>query len=150
MTRVSKHKIDKAVEQEIFHLFWDSISKLRNASEVSSFFSDLLTDTEEMMLSKRFAVAILLLRNKRPVDITTSLRVTYTTVGSVASWLKNAKPQTINLLKRIVKIQNWQKVTDHLEGLLDQLPPSYGSDWQAAGKEKWERTKNRASRQSLR
>lgn len=150
MSRVSKRKLDKKVEEEIFHLFWESVSKLHNASEVSSFFSDFLSDTEEMMLAKRFAVAILLLRGKRPVDITSSLHVTYTTVGTVASWLKNAKSKTQNSLKRIIKIQNWQSVIDRLEGLLDQLPPDYGSNWQAAGQAKWERTKDRSARQSIR
>lgn len=150
MPRISKYKLDKDIELEMFRQFWRSVSKLQDSSQVASFFSDLLTDTEEVMLAKRFTVAVLLLRGKRPVDISQALHVTYSTIGSVAGWVKNAKPQTRKLLQEIIHESNWQGLLDRIDELLDKLPPRYGTNWAEAGKDKWERVKNRASRRSLR
>lgn len=134
----------------MFKQFWVGISKLRDASQVSSFLSDFLTDTEEVMLAKRFTVAVLLLKGKRPVDIVGALHVTYTTVGSVASWVKNAKPHTRAILERIIHEQSWQALLDRVEEVLDKLPPAYHTSWSRVGKEKWNRKMDRASRGALR
>lgn len=150
MPQISRYKLDKALETEMFRQFWSSLSALRNASAVSSFFSDLLTSTEEMMLAKRFTVAVLLSRGKRPVDIKRTLHVTDTTICSVNSWLKNVKPQTNQIIQRIIKESDWQKVLDRFEELLDQLHPAYHTDWTQAGKDKWKRKMERSTRQSLR
>ena len=150
MPQVSKYLLDKSLEEEMFRQFWISLSRLHDAGTVSSFFSDLLTDTEEIMLAKRFTIAVLLLRGRRPVDITSTLHVAYSTVNSVGAWLKNAKPKTQRLLESIVKDSNWQKILDRIEALLDELPPQYGTNWQRAGREKWQRKTERATRQSLR
>jgi uncharacterized protein YerC len=137
--------------QEIFRLFWSSLAKLHSTSEISSFFSDLLTDTEEIMLAKRFMIAILLLRGKKPVEITKTLNVTYTTIGSVGAWLKNAKPETRLVLNRILGEQDWEKLLDRIDKIFDELPSSiHGSDWSRIGNEKWNRTLERNTRSSLR
>lgn len=150
MPRVSRFKLNKDIETEMFRQFWDSLSQLRNAEQVSAFFSDLLTDTEEMMLAKRFTTAVLILKGKRPVEISQTLHITYSTIGSVASWLKNAKPHTKKMLQKLIQTNNWQDFLDHIDEFLNQLPPRYGTNWQQAGKQKWERTKERVTRQALR
>ncbi|MCL5675843.1 MAG: Trp family transcriptional regulator [Patescibacteria group bacterium] len=150
MPRVSRFKLDKDIETEMFHQFWESLSQLHSAEQVSAFFSDILTDTEEMMLAKRFTTALLILKGKRPVEIVQTLHITYSTIGSVASWLKNAKPHTRKILQNFIQTNNWQEFLDRIDEFLDQLPPRYGTNWQQAGKQKWERTKERAARQALR
>ena len=129
MTQVSKYPLKKEVEHELFSLFWNSISDLRTKSSVSEFFSDLLTDTEEIMLAKRFAVAILLFQGKKPIDIAMSIHVSYSMIRGVSSWLDRATPNTIDLLERVVKHQAWQSIADSLDESIDLLPPRRGSDW---------------------
>jgi uncharacterized protein YerC len=150
MPKVSHIRIDKNLEAEMFRQFWHSLSQLNDSVKVSSFFSDLLTDTEEIMLAKRFTVAVLLLRGKRPVDIARTLHVTYSTIGSVASWVKNAKPQTRKILQQLIDNTEWQVILDRIDELLDKLPPTVHSDWKKAGKEKWQRTMERQTRKTLR
>ncbi|MCL4360642.1 Trp family transcriptional regulator [Patescibacteria group bacterium] len=150
MPQVSKYPLDRYLKNQIFRQFWVSISQLHTADDVSSFLSDLLSDTEEIMLAKRFTIAVLILRGKRPVEISGILHVSYSTIRSVASWLKNAKPRTRTMLLKITKTDSWQKVMDVLDAVLDELPPRYGTNWSRAGKEKWQRALERASRQSLR
>ncbi len=150
MPQVSKYKLDKTLEDEMFRQFWLSLSSLGDASAVSSFFSDLLTSTEEVMLAKRFTVAVLILRGRRPVDIKQTLHVTDTTICSVASWLKNVKPRTKEVLQFIIKDASWQKILDRIDSLLDALPPGYGTNWSRVGKERRERRMDRVSRLALR
>lgn len=102
------------------------------------------------MLAKRFAIAVLLLRGKNQKEITKMLHVSFSGTGSVANWLKNAKPKTRTAIERIISESNWEELSDKIEALFDKLPPRYGTDWSKAGKEKWERTKKRAARQVFR
>lgn len=150
MTQISKYPLDGDTEKEMFRKFWQSLTSLRDADSVASFFSDFLTDTEEIMLAKRFTVAMLLLHGRQPRDIKRILHVSNSTTGSVASWLKNAKPRTLITLERIIKENKWEAFIDKIECLLDELPPIYGTDWQAVGKAKWQRKMERSSRESLR
>ncbi len=150
MPQISRKKLDKTIETEMFSQFWESLSALQDSVHIASFFSDLLTDTEKIMLAKRFTIAVLLLRGKRAVEIKDTLHVTNSTIGSVGSWLKNAKPQTKNALQRIIKEGNWQALLDRVEALLDELPPAYGTNWSEAGKAKWKRKMERASWRTLR
>jgi uncharacterized protein YerC len=150
MPQVSKYRLDKDLETQMFQKFWVSVARLQDASMVSSFFSDLLSDTEAVMLAKRFTIAILLLRGKRPVEIKSILHVTYSTIGSVSSWVKNAKPKTRLLLEQIIKEGKWESFLDSIDGMLEKLPPRYNSDWVAAGKAKWKKKRERQARQSIR
>jgi|SRR3989344_2714864 len=134
----------------MFKQFWSSLAKINNASKASEFFSDLLTRSEEMMLAKRFAAAILLIRGKSPTEIKNSIHLTYTTIGSVASWVKNAKPKTKEILLAFSKEKDWETIIDKIESLLDKLPPRFGTNWSEAGKKKWQRMKDRAARNNLR
>lgn len=150
MVQLSKYKLDKALDEEMFRQFWLSLSSLGDAATVASFFSDLLTTTEEVMLAKRFTVAVLILKGKRAVDIKETLHVTNSTICSVASWVKNAKPRTKNILQKIIRESSWQKILDRIDALLDELPPPYHTDWSRVGKEKWVRKMNRSARSALR
>lgn len=149
MTRISKYKLDSALQEEMFRQFWLTLSLLQNASTASSFFSDLLSETEEIMLAKRFTIAMLLLRGRKPVDIKMILHVSNSMIGTVQGWLKNAQPATRRILVLITKETRWQKLLDQVDGLIDALPPRYGSNWSRVGSEKRQRRIDRNSRQQI-
>lgn len=150
MPKVSRYKMDKNLESAMFEQFWKSVSKINNSSEASQFFSDLLTSTEKIMLAKRFATAILLVREKSATEIKTSLHLTYTTIGTVASWVKNAKPKTKSILTNISKEKDWEKIIEKIDEILDSLQPLPRRDWIKVGKEKQKRSHQRIANQSLR
>lgn len=149
MPQISRQKLDKTIATEMFAQFWDSVSQLRTASDASAFFTDLLTPTEEIMLAKRFMIAVLLNRGKKPIEIGSILHVSFSTINGVAAWSKNAKPETKRLLDAMTTAGNWQKLFDKIEATLDLLPPGRGTNWRLAGKEKWQRKQKRLSRQPL-
>lgn len=150
MTQVSKYPLDKDIEQEMFRKFWRSLTFLRDDDTISSFFSDFLTDTEKLMLAKRFTIAVLLLRGHRPQQIKETLHVSFSATGSVTSWLKNAKPKTLSALEHIIAETHWEQFLDKIEEMFDKLPPRYGTNWSRVGKEKWQRKMQRSTRQTLR
>lgn len=150
MTRISRYQLDAALKEEMFRQFWLSLSFLQDAHTASSFFTDLLSSSEEIMLAKRFTIAILILRGKKFADIKATIHVSDFTIGSVNAWLKNAKPKTRKVLELIIKESRWEKLLDQFDAILDKLPPRYGSDWSRAGREKRQRTLDRNSRQTLR
>jgi uncharacterized protein YerC len=149
MPRVSKAKLNHEIEQAMFKQFWSSVAKINDVSKASEFFSDLLTETEEKMLSKRLAAAILLVRGKTATDIKNSIHLTYTTIGSVASWVKNAKPKTKEILLSFSKEKDWEEIVDKIESILDKLPPRHGTSWSESGKRKSQRAKKRSNKKTL-
>lgn len=150
MPRVSKKLLDKDIESQMYKQFWNSLAKIDNPETAYQFFSDLLTETEKVMLAKRFATSILLIRGKSATDIRKSIHLSYTTIGSVAAWVKNANPKTRELLKSLSKEKDWGKIIDRIEEILDRLPPKYGSDWKGVRKTKWKRTSQRTAKEALR
>ncbi len=150
MPQISKYRLDKTLQEEMFVHFWSSVASLRTTRAVADFFSDLLTHTEEVMLAKRLTIAVLLLRDKRPIDISHALHVSFSTIGRVSSWVNHAKPETKHELERIIKETQWQAFFDKIEELLDKLPPRYGANWSRIGYEKSQRARERSTRASLR
>lgn len=150
MTRISKHKLDIEIEKQVFDIFWAALSQLHSAKDTAAFFSDLLSETEELMVAKRFMIALLLERGKSTVEISQILHVSYSMIGNVSRWRLKASIQTKRLLDSAQKSQDTGFLFDQIDALLDKLPPKWRTNWSRAGKEKWQRKKERISRKALR
>lgn len=150
MSQVSKVKLDKELEHELYKQFWYSLAKINNSAKSSDFFSDMLTDTEKLMLAKRFAAAILIIRGKSPTEIRSAIRLAYSTIGSISSWVKNAKPATKNILEGLSKEKNLDSVFDKIDEILEAIPPRRHSDWEKEYKERRAESKKRSARKDLR
>ena len=142
MSRVSKIHLDKDLESELYSQFWYSLGKINEKAKASDFFSDLLSDSEKLMLAKRFAVAVLLSRGRNTTEIHDAIHVSYTTISSVASWSKNAKSHTAKLFVQISKEKNWDAFFDKIDELLDKIHPMPGTNWT----EEYEAKRKRAAK----
>jgi uncharacterized protein YerC len=150
MPRVSRIKVNSELGSEIVNQFWRFLGNVNNSKTSSEFFSDFLTNSEQIMLSKRFAVLILLVKGKSPTDIQNSIHVTFSTIGSVSAWLKNAKPESQKLLQKISKEKDWEAVFDKIDEILDKIPPRRGTDWKTKYAEKRKKLNKRLTRKHLR
>ena len=121
MTQMSKRRLDKDVEKRMFFLFWRSLTRLGSPAETAEFFSDLLTSTEEMMLTKRYTTAILLAKGYSPTYIRQTLNVSFTTTNTVAAWLKNLKPATKKIIAAHLRDEAWSAFFDKIDALLDSI-----------------------------
>ena len=150
MPQVSRHKLDKNIEKLLFDQFWTLLAEIKSPQMASMVFSDLFTETECLMFAKRLAVAILLVRGKAPVEIRERLHVSFTTIGSVASWTMNVDNPTRKTLARMAKQKSWEEILDNIERVLDQLPPMPKTNWREVGMQKYKRKKERGARETLR
>lgn len=142
MTQVSKYPLRKEVEKRLFELFWEVIEKLRTKEQIEKFLKDLLTPTEEIMLAKRVAIALMLLKKYDYRTIRDTLKVSLTTIGKVSLWLKYEGGGYREVLEKIIRQQNWENLFEKLDDGLDKiLPPPRGKNWQ-------EFYKNRASQRT--
>jgi Trp operon repressor len=150
MSRVSKFKVDPYLESLITNQFWNFLGKVSSSKVSSDFFNDFLTSSEKTMLAKRFATLVLLSRNKTPTEIQNSIHVTFSTIGAVSAWLKNAKDETQKLLQKISKEKDWEAVFDKIDDVLDKIPPRRHSDWKEEYSTRRKESLKRSAKKSLR
>ncbi|MDP4030860.1 MAG: Trp family transcriptional regulator [Patescibacteria group bacterium] len=112
MTRISKNRLDKSTSDRMFELFFRSLSSLNSSQAATEFFTDILTDTEQVMIAKRYTIAVLLTKGYNQTHIKQALNVSYTTIGTVAGWLKNLKPATKKIIDRHLKDEAWGQFFD--------------------------------------
>ena len=80
--------------------FYTMISLLRNRDEVKTFFKDLLTLSEVVMISRRIQAAKMLLEGETYEEISKKLKMSTATVNSVEKWLNNGFGGYKNIIKR--------------------------------------------------
>jgi len=150
MPKVSKYKLDKTLENEIMNQFWYSLGLANDSVKAKDFYSDLLSEMEQMMLAKRLATAVLITRGKSPAFIHDSIHLSYSAIASVSSWVKNSKNSTNKLLKQISNEKGWEIVIDKIEEILDSTHPLPGTDWASRYEDIYKRKKLRSARKALR
>ncbi len=115
MPRVSKARKVSSKKKELFiDDFYSAITSFKDKYEVQSFFEDMLTTEEKLMLAKRFQVAMMLKLNYLWSEITDRVKVTTSTVAQVAQRIKRYKGGLLTVAQRIIsfkekKLNQWQK-----------------------------------------
>lgn len=138
MTQVSRRAINSKTQDRILSLFLTSIVLCKNPSDASLFIEDLLTPTEKVMLSKRFSIAYMLHQGYSYDNIQDILKVSRTTVGHTALWLKRSGKGLIGMIGKIKRNEMTKKILDDIEeGFLDIIAHSKGVDWRRAQSDLW-------------
>lgn len=146
MSQISKYPISKEVAERIFDVFAKTLIALKDKPEVESYIGDLFTPTEKIMFSKRIAIAFLLSKGYQYREISTILKVSLTTIGSVSLSLKYGKGGYDRIIKRIAKEE---KLEDFFKSIVEKLlsvPAASGkggSTWRYLNKEVKKSRKNR-------
>ena len=81
--QVSKQKLNKTIEKQIYSIFYQLIADVRSTGEAETIFGDLLSDTEKQVLTKRLAIAIFLDKGRSYENIKNTLKVSSATIASV-------------------------------------------------------------------
>ena len=81
MPHVSRNKLPDDVERELLHTLEIVLVKISREKDIDNFLLSLLTETEQIMLAKRFAVVLLLKEGLRDSEIAETLHVTRMTVS---------------------------------------------------------------------
>ncbi|MBI2036373.1 hypothetical protein HYT17_01980 [Candidatus Microgenomates bacterium] len=129
MGRISRRKIDPEVEERIFEIFWDYLAHLGKQEEINEFLISLLSYTEQVMLAKRLAIAVLLSRGVTYEYISETIKVSPSTVGTVHKQILIGAPGYLKAIKHIKSQEQQEKLWNKLEEVLLKLSPPkrYGS-----------------------
>ena len=135
MPHISSKKLKKEILNKLYDQFGKALEKSARRSGAKFFLSDLLTDTEKIMLAKRFAVIYLLAQGVPTSYIAESLGMSYTTILKMS--LKYDIGKYSSLLKTIEKEKT--DIWEILEKILRAgLPP-------IAGRGRWKFLYNKTS-----
>nr|MBI5455427.1 hypothetical protein [Candidatus Levybacteria bacterium] len=120
MPRASRKKLSKETDIELRENFSSLISSLKYSKDVDQFFQDFLTKEENLMLSKRLMLHLLLENNYKGVEIQSILGVSEETVRvHKNNWEKGG-----HIYKKIInKISNGRKIKLFLKALDKKLKP---------------------------
>lgn len=144
MTQVSKRFMNKKVEERILDLFWTSLSSLSTKQEVALFLNDLLTRTEKIMLSKRLAIAFMLMKGHNYPIINDRLKVSDATIWNVKTNLALSGKGYKMAIEQIMNKEKWEKFWQDLDNFFEEiLPPRYGTNWKEARRKQWEKRRQR-------
>lgn len=80
-------EVDLKERQNMLNEFFDMVVALKNSKDAENFFKDLLTPSESLMITRRIAIAKMLLGGWNFDDIRRELKVGYNTINIVNRWL---------------------------------------------------------------
>lgn len=143
MTQISKRFLKPEVEEKIKSLFFDCLARCHSQGVAESFIDSLLTETEKVMIAKRVAIALMLLKGRTSVEVQNTLKVSGQTVWTVGMWLRSKGAGYQTLLKEVIKRDEEQEKS-HREALADTESSAlwFGkTDWKAKRAQQWKRVK---------
>ncbi|OGG11652.1 hypothetical protein A2Z00_01195 [Candidatus Gottesmanbacteria bacterium RBG_13_45_10] len=129
MGRISRRHLNSVLEERIHSVFWEHIASLHSASYVKEFLQSLLSHTEQVMLAKRLAIAILLSRGYTYQKIDDTLKVSKATISTVHRQLLSGATGYKQAVLESNKRRSNQAMWDALEKFLlsISLPARHGS-----------------------
>lgn len=86
--QISQRKIDQEIETLMFGLLLDTFALFNSTKKVDRFLGDILTDTERVVIAKRLAIALMIMKNYGYNQICSTLKVSPPTVAKVKTWLQ--------------------------------------------------------------
>lgn len=136
MPQVSKYPIAQDVYNRIFEIFFKTIANVKNTYEVKEFLEDFLTPTEQIMLAKRLAVAVLLAKDYDYRAISKILRVSPATIAAVSVFFKYAGKGYKKVVEKILKEEKREEFWNKIDDLLSETIPPKGRSWHYWRKER--------------
>lgn len=138
MPQVSKRYLNKNISDKIFSLFVSSIVLCNSKDEASALIKDLFTPTEKVMLSKRFSIAYMLIKGYDYDSIVDVLKVSRTTIGSVALWLKKEGNGIRKIIDKIKAHESVKNILVEIQNTIEEMFASApGKNWSQSKKEAW-------------
>jgi uncharacterized protein YerC len=129
MPQISHRLIKKETETKMDQLLLDAVGLCTHTTAVN-FLEDLLTPTEHVMLAKRLSIAYLLEKGYPYKVISSTVKVSTTTVGSVARMLSLNRNGVRDILTQIENHGKWKLYLEELvDTALHIMGTGKGANW---------------------
>ncbi|HLB34923.1 MAG TPA: Trp family transcriptional regulator [Chthoniobacterales bacterium] len=113
MAQISKKYLSEDIQNKISGTLMEAVSQVKGRQDTQLFLNDLLTPTERVVLAKRLAIAVLLIKGWGYLAIQNFLKVSSDTVGKVSQIVKNNRGYR-RIVERMLRTeagrQFWQDV----------------------------------------
>lgn len=123
MPQVSRRQLSKQVEQRLFVLFFKSFAKLSRPTEIQKFLYDLLSPTEQTMLAKRLAIALLLAKGYTYEAIKDILKVSQETISRVNVALNHQGEGYRMVIQKAFRDEKLGEILEKVENVTIELLP---------------------------
>jgi TrpR-related protein YerC/YecD len=104
MVQISKQKLNKILEDQIFDIFSQVLTDLNTKEQAHSLLDDFLTRTEKTTLAKRLAIAHYLERGRSYENIKNTLKVSSATISTVQRMMHS---KGFDLLLQKINADQW-------------------------------------------
>lgn len=119
MPHVSRNKLEKKTEEQLIHNLTAALSHIEQHTDMLTFLSALLTDTEKLMLAKRLAIIILLEEGLPDAHIATALHVTRITVAKMRYFYEARGEGFVIALQTLKKLEQFATLKKSLIALVN-------------------------------
>lgn len=143
MAQISKYVLSKNVYETMFDIFSAVITNLTEKNKVLGFFDEFFTHTEKIMLAKRLTIGVLIAKNYKYREIAEILRVSLSTIGSVAESYKYGS----NFKRVVEKVLSDIEIEDFFSEVVESVA-GVGSNV-SKGSSGWVHLKRELSRKRL-
>lgn len=113
MSQVSRRIVRAEVQEKIIETLLEAIAQLKNKQDIQAFVNDLLTPVERIMIAKRLAIAVLLLKGWSYDATGDLLKVSTDTIARISIILKTNdgyKKTADHLMKTEAGREFWRDV----------------------------------------
>ncbi len=143
MPRVSRKILHPAVKAKIQELLLDCITRCRDQKTTADFIDDLLTDTEKVMIAKRIAVVLMILKGYPSLDIEETLKVSGQTIWTMRVWMTAKGKGYREMLEEVIE-RDERLEKEHKQALWDakETTPGRRTDWKRVRRDQWQRVKD--------
>ena len=121
MPHVSRHTPVRKVSDKIFQRLMEAVTTKGTEAQRRAFLYDMLTPTERIMLSKRFAIIYMLSKGYSFSVIQETLRVSPSTVGRI--WEAIQKNKYAEIVRRVRPSSNEGDIIRLMQWFADLMPP---------------------------
>lgn len=108
MARRRVYEVEKRERSRMLDEFFQMIAEIQDKKAAESFFKDLLTPSEALMLTRRIEIAKLLLAGWNFRDISKKLKVGANTVNYVNRWLFTGFGGYLSELKKAKNVRDYR------------------------------------------
>lgn len=143
MSQISRRFMKPEVSEKIQTLLVDCIARCRDQQTATAFVDSLFTATEKIVIAKRVAIALMLLKGRDPEDIRDILKVSTQTIWTVMEWLATRGEGLRTLLEDVMK-KDQKRVQTHRDALSDTRESAlwFGpTNWKAKRAKQWDRVR---------
>lgn len=110
MPQVSKRLTSQKISKRLPELLIETIVNCSSKDHTREFLDDFLTPTEKIMLGKRLAIAVLLLKDYDYATISQLLKVSSATIGKIVNLLRFSDGGLKMMAEKQLNKDNWKNL----------------------------------------